>query len=258
MTPLPHLPHRLDRIVTIHATPATVFRFFTDPARWASWWGAGSTIDPRPGGPLLIRYPDGTEAAGEVLELEPPARLVFTLGFVKGTPIPVGGSRVIIELQPQGTSTQLHLAHHFTDAAVRDEFTQGWRYQLALFANVIAEEVHAGAAAMVDGWFRAWAETDPAARTRALEAIAGADVRFRDRYGMTEGIADLMPHITAAQHFMPGIRLTRDGELRHCQGTVLADWIARGADGQDKARGTNLFVLGSDGRIESVTGFWGR
>jgi hypothetical protein len=39
---------------------------------------------------------------------------------------------------------------------------------------------------------------------------------------------------------------------------ALADWIARGADGQERARGTNVFVLDADGRVESVTGFWGR
>ena len=59
------LPYTLDRIVTIHATPDTVFRFFTDSARWASWWGAGSTIDARPGGALYIRHPGGVESAGQ-------------------------------------------------------------------------------------------------------------------------------------------------------------------------------------------------
>ena len=44
---------RLDRTVVIHARPATVFEFFSNPQDWASWWGAGSTIDARPGGHLL-------------------------------------------------------------------------------------------------------------------------------------------------------------------------------------------------------------
>jgi uncharacterized protein YndB with AHSA1/START domain len=43
MTPL---PHSLTRTVVIRATPATVFRFFTDSSRWAQWWGAGSTRAP--------------------------------------------------------------------------------------------------------------------------------------------------------------------------------------------------------------------
>ena len=66
------LAHQLDRTIVIGATPAAVFRFFTDPARWAAWWGAGSTIDPRRGGRVFVRYPDGTEAAGEVIEITPP------------------------------------------------------------------------------------------------------------------------------------------------------------------------------------------
>ena len=64
----PTLPHALDREVFIRARPATVFGFFTDSARWAAWWGAGSTIDPRPGGRVVIRYPNAVEAGGEVLE----------------------------------------------------------------------------------------------------------------------------------------------------------------------------------------------
>jgi hypothetical protein len=37
---------------------------------------------------------------------------------------------------------------------------------------------------------------------------------------------------------------------------ALADWIARTGDGQERARGTNVFVFDSRGRIDSVTGFW--
>jgi len=55
---------------------------------------------------------------------------------------------------------------------------------------------------------------------------------------------------------MPGLRITRDGTPRHCQGTVLVDWTAAGPDGQPRGRGTNVFTLAPDGRIEAVTGFW--
>ena len=72
---LPPLPHHLDRTVVIEAPRDIVFRFFTDQARWAAWWGAGSTIDAKPGGKLLIRYPDGTEVSGEVLEVAAAAAL---------------------------------------------------------------------------------------------------------------------------------------------------------------------------------------
>ena len=67
---LSSLTHRLDRDVVIEAPREIVFRFFTDAQRWAAWWGAGSTIDPMPGGKLVIRYPDGTEVLGEVLDID--------------------------------------------------------------------------------------------------------------------------------------------------------------------------------------------
>jgi uncharacterized protein YndB with AHSA1/START domain len=49
MTGTAALPYELKRVLVIQASRETVFRFFTDEARWAAWWGAGSTIDPRPG-----------------------------------------------------------------------------------------------------------------------------------------------------------------------------------------------------------------
>jgi hypothetical protein len=55
---------------------------------------------------------------------------------------------------------------------------------------------------------------------------------------------------------MPGLRLERTGEIRHCMGQVLADWKAIGRDGAPKAQGTNAFVLSADQRIAGVTGFW--
>src|SRR2546428_4127742 len=151
------LPYRLDRTVVIHATREIVFGFLTDTPRWARWWGTGSTIDARPGGQMRIRYPDGTEATGDVVEVHPPERIVFTYGYASGKPIPPGSSRVTIRLEDGRAGTRLHLTHEFADASVRDAHVQGWRYQLSLFGNVVADEVNAGAADVVDAWFDAWA-----------------------------------------------------------------------------------------------------
>jgi hypothetical protein len=63
-------------------------------------------------------------------------------------------------------------------------------------------------------------------------------------------------HLAAVHQFMPGMRLERRGDVRHCQSRVLADWVALGVDGQERGRGTNLFVLDADSRIVEVTGFW--
>src|SRR5581483_8475051 len=108
-----NLPHHLDRSVLISAPPETVFRFFQESPKWAKWWGAGSTIDPRPGGKVYIRHPNGIETVGEVLEIDAPQRLVFTYGYASGNPIPAGGSRVTITLREDGDGTRLHLYHEF-------------------------------------------------------------------------------------------------------------------------------------------------
>lgn len=250
------LTHQLDRTLVIGAPRAVVFRYFTDSARWAAWWGTGSTIEARPGGRVYIRYPGDVEVAGEVLEVSPPSHIVFTYGYTKGTPVPPGASRVTIRLEPDAAGTRLHLTHAFPEAAARDEHVQGWRYQLSLFANVVADEVHGDIGAVVDRWFAAWNEQDAAARTAALQALAEPSVRMRDRFSSVEGTDELTMHIGAAHRFMPGLRMAREGPARHCQGTVLADWMATSPDGQPRGRGTNVFTLAPDGRIAAITGFW--
>jgi len=250
------LAHQLDRTLTIAAPPDAVFRYFTDTDRWAAWWGAGSTIDPRPGGRVFVRYPGGVEALGEVLEIDPPRRIVFSYGYASGTPVPPGGSRVTIQLAPAGKGTRLHLMHELSDASVRDEHVQGWRYQLSVFANVVANDLHGDTAALVDRWFAAWSDTNAETRTRELAEIAAPDVTMHDRFSCVAGADELTLHVGAAHRFMPGMRMQREGTVRHCQGVVLADWNAVGPDGQSRGRGTNVFTLAPDGKIESVTGFW--
>ena len=249
------LTHELERTVEINASSETVFRFFTDSARWAKWWGAGSSIEPRVGGKVYIRYPEGTEVLGEVLEVRPPDRIAFTYGYSSGKPIPPGGSRVTISLQSAHGGTRLHLKHEFANAAARDQHVQGWRFQLSLFANAVSDEVFANAGSLVDAWYEAWTITDESVRQDALARIAAADVTFRDRYSLLAGLADLSAHVAAAQRFMPGVCLRRKGETRQCQGMVVSDWITTDAAGQELMSGTSVFALGPDGRIKSATGF---
>ncbi len=252
---MPELPHRLERIVVIRATPEIVFRFFTDTVRWASWWGPGSTIDAKPGGTVYIRHPNGVESLGEVLELDPPSHFVFTYGFAGGKPIEPGSSRVTIRLEPDEAGTRLHLLHEFAEPGPRDEHIQGWRFQLSVFANVVANEVYANVGRAVDAWFSSWSVVDDRSREEMLSQIAVTAIRFRDRFSVLDGLSDLTAHIGAYHRFMPGLRLERKGEVRQCHGTVLADWVAVGTDEKERMRGTNVFVFNPLGYIESVTGF---
>lgn len=248
--------HRLDRTIVIHARPADVFEFFTSTADWAAWWGTGSAIDARPGGKLLIRHPNGVEVIGEVIDVHPPDRIVFTYGYASGASIPPGGSQVTIRLDSHPEGTLLQLTHEFPDSDARDHHVQGWRYQLSLFANAVANRINADAARTVDRWFAAWSDPQAATREATLAGIGTSDIRFRDRFSAVAGEEDLKAHLAAIHQFMPGMRLERRGAVRHCQSRVLADWVALGADGQERGRGTSLFVLDADSRIAEVTGFW--
>jgi len=247
------LPYAVKREILIEADRETVFGFFTDSARWASWWGGGSTVEPRPGGALRIRHSNGFESVGVVLELVAPERFVFTFSLQGAQPVPAEESRVTIRLEPQADGTMLRLTHEVADSVTRDLLVQGWRFHFSLFANAVANYVNAGAPDVIDAWFAVWTEPDAAAREATLGRIAARKIRFRDRYSRLDGIDEIVAHTGAAQRFMPGIGLERKGNIRHCQGTVLADWVARSSDGHEKMSGTSVFLLGPGLKIDSVT-----
>src|SRR5260370_5880135 len=141
----------LERNVMICAQRSTVFRYFTDSKRFSDWWGAGSVIEARPGGEMKIVHPNGVVASGEVLEVEPGKRIVFTYGYADpARRIPPGSSRVTVTLEDRPEGTWLTLKHDLSDQKARDEHVQGWRYQLALFANVAATEQSGDLAQNVD------------------------------------------------------------------------------------------------------------
>jgi len=252
------LPHVLDRSVVIRACPETVYCFFTDSARFAAWWGEGSSIDPTPGGAVRIAGPGGMLVTGNVVELQPASRVSFTYGYEGNNRelIPPGGSLVTITLEHHPEGTMLRLRHHLATVAARDAHGQGWRYHLALFANAVAREAHGGAEVLVDRYLAVWSEPDATKRQAELAAVGTGDLQFRDSFGATASPADLAEHIGAAQMHMPGLRLERQGVLRQCQGTGVADWVARTPDGTVKARGSNVFDFAPDGRLARVVGLW--
>ena len=252
------LEHVLDREVTIAARRETVFRYFTDSERFAAWWGAGSRIEPRPGGAVMIRFPNGVVAGGEVVEIAPVERVVFTYGFESGQPIAVGsvashrhargdaarhgGSACGTSCPPPRRGTSTSRAGGTSSPSSRT----WWR-----------RRPRPAPPRRADLFFACWAETDAAKRRAGLLAVATEDLAFRDPYSCTSGIDDLVAHIGASQRFMPGVVLERQGEARQCQGTALVDWVVKAADGSHRARGTNVFDLAPDGRIARVTGIWG-
>lgn len=244
----------LDREISICARRETVFRYFTDSKRFARWWGEGSRIEARPGGEVFIHYPNGVTSRGQVVEIQPPGRIVFTYGY--GGAGASDDSLVTITLKETEQGTLLKLRHAFSSAKIRDHFVQGWRYQLALFSKAVAEEEQGNVADRVDAFLRAWGEPDQRTRRELMESCATAGIVFRDSYSATAGLADMLANLEAIQGFMPGVTLARDGEVRLSHGTALARWVAKKENGEPLGHGTNVFDLSPDGRIARVVGFW--
>jgi uncharacterized protein YndB with AHSA1/START domain len=252
-------PPEVVRQVEICAQRETVFRFFTDSARFARWWGEGSHVDPRPGGALYVRHPDGSIASGVFKEIVPPQRVVFTYGFEgPHQPIAPGGSTVTVTFEetPRGTRVTLRHAGLPSEELAR-HYVQGWRYQLSLYAKVATAEQNAGAAAIADQWFAAWNEKDAARRRELLAACSMPEVAFFDDFSVLAGLDDLDAQIAAVHRFMPGMTIARVGEPLHCQGSGLIRWEARDAQGNVKFSGLNAVQFAPDGRIARATGFWG-
>jgi uncharacterized protein YndB with AHSA1/START domain len=260
MTPR-DLPETLERLISICARRETVFRYFTDSARFARWWGEGSQIDARKGGAVLIRFPGGGPTVrGQVLEIDPPRKIAFTYLIEAGAPgagpkEPLD-SVVTITLDEVEQGTRLRLHHGFASARLRDQHVQGWRHQLAVFSKIVNEEQHSRLTERVDAFLRAWGDPDGQKRRVLMESCAAPGIVFRDAFSATEGIEDMLANLDAVQIFMPGMMLERSGDVRMSQGTAIAPWIAKKSGGDVAGRGTNVFDLAPDGRIARVVGFW--
>ena len=121
------------------APRALVFKAWTDAAMLAQWWGPkGFTnpvceLDPRVGGAIRIhmRAPDGAvyPMDGEIGEIVPPERLVFTNNALDGDGNRVTEGLTTVTFTDEGGETKLTL--HTRGAAVVEiavKYLQGMEY----------------------------------------------------------------------------------------------------------------------------------
>jgi len=127
----------LIREIVIDARPETVFPFLSDPDKMALWQGP-TELDPRPGGTYRVLMAGQYEAAGEVVEIVPNERIVFTHGWNQpGHPIPPGSTRVEITLQAEGDKTRVRLVHSGLPADAVSDHTKGWDHYLERLSIVV-------------------------------------------------------------------------------------------------------------------------
>lgn len=101
----------IERELVIDASPETVWEFLTDPEKIIRWKGISASIDPQVGGAFHCEVLPTHNARGEVVEFDPPRRLVLTWGWEGQSDVPPGSSTVVYELVPQGDGTLLRFTH---------------------------------------------------------------------------------------------------------------------------------------------------
>ncbi len=122
----------------IAASPATVFSYLVEPAKFNAWMGVGAELDPRPGGRVRIDVDGEHVATGEFREVDPPHRVVMTWGWESNDAVPPGSTTVEITLTPDGAGTILRLRHLALPSEIeRRSHLGGWELYTGRLAAVL-------------------------------------------------------------------------------------------------------------------------
>jgi glutathione S-transferase len=138
---------RVQRIV--NAPRERVFRAWTDPDELKAWWGPGdyttpeASVDLRVGGAyaLVMQPPDGAppfRLAGTYLEIDPPARLVYTWRW-DAEDVGPGETTVTVDFVELDGRTEIVVQHGpFADKAAGEPYKVGWSGGLENLARHLA------------------------------------------------------------------------------------------------------------------------
>jgi uncharacterized protein YndB with AHSA1/START domain len=116
--------------IYIKTTPERLWEAITDPDIRARYnFGAGVRSDWTPGSRIEMGAPkaNGLLGEGEILEVDPPRRLVHTMVALWGDDVKQeGASRVTWEIEPVGDSCRLTLTHDQLREGANEQLYGGW------------------------------------------------------------------------------------------------------------------------------------
>lgn len=256
--------------VTIHisAEPATVWKFLSEPERFAAWIGcfagqpplAGTRVECSVGGEVRVEYPGGAASSGRIVAIEPMRRIEFTWGYPAGPgnagAIAPESTRVEIALSRTDTGTRVTLRHTGLPEERRADHAQGWRHYLSMLARQAADEQFGRAAAQaVEAYFGAWNQPDASLRAELLGRCCEADVRMRSAFATVDSLAELNDHITNALRHMPGASLRAAGSVQQLHGFARVAWGVWFGGPAPVMRGENVLKLSPAGRLSEIISF---
>ena len=108
---------------------------------------------------------------------------------------------------------------------------------------------------IVEKYLAAWNERDAGARRAAVAAAFDPAAAYKDPLMQGAGHDGLAAMIGAAQDHFPGHRFELSGTPASHNDMVRFSWTLSAPGADPVARGTDMAVLGADGRLASVTGF---
>ncbi len=116
--------------IYIRTTPERLWEAITDPGIRAKYnFGAAVTSDWTPGSRLELGSPKagGLLGEGEILEIDPPRRLVHTMVALWSDEVKSeGASRVTWEIEPIQDSCRLTVTHDQLREGANDQLYGGW------------------------------------------------------------------------------------------------------------------------------------
>jgi uncharacterized protein YndB with AHSA1/START domain len=128
-------------VTYIAGTPEKVWEALTDADLTASYWGHGNVSDWQPGSRWEHVRTDGSgiaDVVGEVVESEPPSRLVFTWAAPEDEGREDKYSRVTFDIQPHGDIVRLTVTHEdLNDEGELADVSGGWPAVLANLKSLL-------------------------------------------------------------------------------------------------------------------------
>ena len=110
---------------------------------------------------------------------------------------------------------------------------------------------------VIDTYFAAWNEADAGKRLDLVGASFAEDAHYVDPLSDVTGHAGVVEMIEGVRAQFVGATLQRTGDIDAHHHLARFPWSATGADGAVIVAGLDVVVLGTDGRISALAGFFG-
>jgi len=110
---------------------------------------------------------------------------------------------------------------------------------------------------VIDSYVAAWNEPDPDRRLAALHIAWAADGAYQDPTGEATGRQALSDHIGGVVASVPGARVEITSGIDRHHDSLRFAWRMCAADGSVLVEGIDFATLAGDGRLASLTGFFG-